>query len=291
MRRHVLGVGWGGVGVVSLTILDNLVQGTPEWHDARRGIVTASVVGKLLTVGPPDGLSVDCETCGSVAGYSCLSIAAKKVPTAIKTFHDKRTALAASLPPVVSVADNETSRNLTAILATERIAGFTEDLPMTSDMYRGWDVEPHARATYSERTQPAAEIGFMRLEEDWGTLGYSPDGLVGDDGLVEIKAPRGKGHVLTVIAGKVPACNMPQLQAGLLVSGRKWIDYVPYVGGLPMWTKRVYPDPAWHDAIKAAVAQFEKAAAEMVAAYAQATEGLLPTERIPDYNTVELKTA
>jgi hypothetical protein len=81
---------------------------------------------------------------------------------------------------------------------------------------------------------------------------------------------------------------MAQLQAGLLVSGRAWVDFVPYVGGLPLWTKRVYPDPVWQTAIVAAVAHFETTAAELVATYTAATAGLPATERI-DFNVVELK--
>src|SRR5690606_9930969 len=103
---------------------------------------------------------------------------------------------------------------------------------------------------------------------------------VGDDGLIEIKAPRAKGHLRTVLSGKVPAYNMAQLQTGLLVSGRAWIDFIPYCGGLPLWSTRVYPDPAWQEAIVAAVAKFEETAAEMVANYRAATAGLPMTERI-----------
>lgn len=275
---------------MTLKIYDELEQGSTEWFDARRGIVTASVVGKLLTVGPPDAMSVACPTCGTIAYTACLSLSAKKVRTEIKAIHEARTALAATKPPAISVADNETSRKLTAILATERIAGFTEHTPMTFDMYRGVDTEPVARETYANRNKPVRELGFMRLDEDWGALGYSPDGTVGEDGLIEVKAPRAVGHVLTVIADEVPVWYMPQCQAGLLVSGRKWLDFVPYVGGLPMWTKRVYPDPKWFDAIKAAVTAFETNAAQIVAAYTQATAGLAATERVDPYN-VELKLA
>jgi hypothetical protein len=66
----------------------------------------------------------------------------------------------------------------------------------------------------------------MRRDEDGWTLGYSPDGLVGDDGLIEIKAPRAKTHLRTILADEVPAHYMAQCQAGLLVTGRKWIDFV-----------------------------------------------------------------
>lgn len=278
---------------MTLTTYDELQQGTDEWLAVRRGIVTASVVGRLLTVGAPGATTYECETCGSAPDHPCISLT-KKTPTPIKTSHPARVALAderaATAAPVISVADNETSRALTATLVAERIAGFTEDSFVNDDMWRGVMSEPVARDLYSLHHEPVAEIGFMRLEEDWGTLGYSPDGLVGEDGLIEVKAPRAKSHVLTVLDGKVPAHYMGQCQAGLLVSGRKWLDFIPYVGGLPLWTVRVTPDPAWRAAIVAAVTAFEKTAAEMVAAYKQLTEGLPATERV-DHNTVELKLA
>jgi hypothetical protein len=122
----------------------------------------------------------------------------------------------------------------------------------------------------------------MRLDGDNWSLGYSPDGLVADDGLVEIKCPRPKGHLNTILADEVPAAHMPQLQAGLLVSGRKWIDYVSFNAGMPLFVKRVLPDPDWHAAITAAVARFEAAAVEIVAAYRTATANLPATERVPD---------
>lgn len=209
----------------------NVVQGEPEWHDLRRGIVTASTVGKLLT-------------------------------------------------PTLKVADNDTSRALTLTLAAERITGVTEDGPMTSDMFRGVLAEPYARDIYSGHYEQAIEFGFMRRDEaDW-SLGYSPDGLVGSEGLLEIKAPRAKTHIATVLADKVPAYNMAQLQGGLLVTGRKWIDFVPYVGGLPLWVKRVYPDPAWFAAIEAACVAFETNVVALADDYFERTRSLPRTERL-----------
>ena len=226
---------------MSLTILDDLEQGTEAWHDARRGIVTASVVGKLLT-------------------------------------------------PTGKVANNDTARAVTATLVAERITGWTEDTPMTADMWRGCDAEPFARDIYSAHYQQAVEVGFMRLDEDWGTLGYSPDGLVGTDGLIEIKAPRSKGHLSTILSGEVPSYYLAQCQAGLLVSGRDWLHFVSYVAGMPLFVKRVLPDPKWHDAIREAVREFERAAWEMTARYEQAVTNLPATERI-NFDTVELKLA
>lgn len=265
---------------MTLHVYEELDQGTDEWLAARRGIVTASVVGKLISIGSPGPLTVACPACKTDPLQPCMSMAAKKEPAHIKTIHDARVAATAGLPPTYGPADNETSRALTATLVAERIAGFTEDGPMTSDMWRGVEMEPVARDLYAKHHAPVEQVGFMRLEADWGTLGYSPDGLVGDQGLIEIKAPRTKGHLLAVLAGEVPAHNVAQLQAGLLVSGRAWIDFIPYVGGLPLWTKRVFPDPAWHGAIKGAVSRFEETAAEMTDAYLTATSGLPATERV-----------
>lgn len=276
---------------MSLRILEDLVQGSEAWHAARRGMVTASIVGKLITIGSPDAITVACPTCSAAPESPCFSMAAKKAPTPIKTIHESRAAAAAEMPPTYSATDSETARTIAAVLAAERIAGWTEDTPISSDMWRGIDAEPIARQIYAKNTAAKVEeIGFMiRTEPGW-TLGYSPDGLVGDDGLLEIKAPRAKTHLLTVIAGEVPAYNMAQLQAGLLVSGRRWIDFVPYVGGLPLWTKRVYPDAAWQDAIVAATTVAEQRINHMVDAYRAATTNLPATEQV-DFNNVELKLA
>lgn len=211
-----------------------LVQGTPEWRALRRGMVTASVVAKLLT-------------------------------------------------PTLKVADNDTSRAVVATLVTERLTGLdSDDAPTSSDMWRGIHSEPYARAAYSEHHAPVREMGFMS-RDDWGfQIGYSPDGLVGDDGLVEIKCPRAKNHLVTVIRDEVPAQHMAQLQTALLVSGRSWIDFVSFFGGMPLYCKRVEADPAWHDAIVAAVTTFEAQADELRAAWDGASAGLPDTEPVPD---------
>jgi YqaJ-like recombinase protein len=217
---------------VSLTILHDLVQGSDEWHAARRGIVTASVVGQLIT------------------------------------------------PSTLKPANNPIARGVTATLVAERITGFTEPTRMTDDMWRGVEDEPRAREKYAEHHAPVDEAGFMILERDGFKLGYSPDGLVGTDGLIEIKSRRAKKHLQTILANEVPAENMAQLQAGLLVSGRQWIDYVSYSGGMPLWVRRVHPDPKWFEAITATVRQFEKTAHLMTTAYTKAVHGLPMTERV-----------
>ena len=226
---------------MTLHTYDDVEQRSERWYELRRGIVTASTVGKFLT-------------------------------------------------PTLKVADNDTSRGTAATLAAERITGVVEDTPITADMWRGIDMEPHARDAYSKHRAEVVECGFMRLERDNFTLGYSPDGLVGDIGLIEVKCPRAKGHIATILTDEVPAYYMAQLQAGLLVSGRAWVDYVSFHSGLPLYVKRVHTDQAWHDAITFAVKAAEFAIDDIVSEYHDCAEGLPTTERI-DPNIVELKLA
>lgn len=182
-------------------------------------------------------------------------------------------------PTTLKVADNETSRGLTMQLAAERITGHVDYVHPTFDMQRGTDDEPFARDIYREHFAPVDEIGFMVRDFGSYRIGFSPDGLVGDDGLIEIKSRRPKEHLKTVLKGLPPLENMAQMHAGMLVSGREWCDYVSYSAGLPLWVKRVYPDDRWLDAIGAAAEQFEINVNNIVGNFTIATANLPPTER------------
>jgi len=224
---------------MSLEIFKELEQGTPEWLAARCGIVTASVVGQLVT-------------------------------------------------PTLKTANNDTSRGLTNTLVAERITGRVVQVHPNAAMTRGTLDEPYAREKYAEHYAPVDEVGFIVRDFGKYKLGYSPDGLVGDDGLIEIKSRDPKKHIATILADEVPAENMAQCQTGLLVTGRAWIDYASYAGGMPLWTKRVYPDQHWHDAITDAVLTFEANAADITNRYLAAVEGLPATEYIDHFAEMEI---
>ena len=263
------------------TTLPDLEQGSDAWHDQRRGIVTASVVGNLITIGKLTAIDYDCPNCGAAKANPCVG---KKPPHApLKTLHTERAEAArkaGSSSIVFETASNDVSRGLTMLLVAERITGWTEEMHISEDMWRGITDEPLARDKYSEKYAPVTQAGFMTYEEPGVKIGYSPDGLVGNDGLIEVKSRRPKKHVSTILSGHPPAENMAQCQAGLLVSGREWLDYISYCGGLPMWKTRVYPDQRWFDAILAAARTFESNAAEMVRLYQESIEGFPMTERI-----------
>jgi len=272
---------------MNLRIYKELEQGTPEWLDARCGIVTASVVGPLISKSAPDALTVACPKCLAVPGEPCISTARKAI-TPIKTPHDERASDAKAMPPVYGIADTDTAWELTLSLAAERITGHVEPMPMSRDMQRGTLDEPYAREAYAERYAPVEEVGFMVREFSDFLLGYSPDGLVGDDGLIEIKSRKQKIQLKAFLDQTVPAGNMAQIQTGLLVSGREWCDYVSYAGGMPLYVKRVYPDPDWFNAILRAVKQREMDIREIETTYRERTANNPLTERINHFPEMEI---
>lgn len=161
------------------------------------------------------------------------------------------------LTPKLKLADNDKTRAHVWELLFQRLTGYVEPQYVSDDMLRGRDDEIEARMQYAKHYAPVSEIGFITSDR-WGfTIGYSPDALVGDDGLIECKSRRGKYQIQTIAENEVPEEYVLQLQTGLLVTGRKWIDFVSYSGGLPMFVKRVEPDLQIHAAIEAAAIDFE----------------------------------
>lgn len=270
---------------MSLKEYPDLEQGSDEWRAARCGIVTASVVGNLITKEHPSPSEVACADCESTPGNPCNDLRNGK---AMKGVHSARTQLAASQPARLVTADNDTSRGLLLTLAAERITGRVEPNWPSREQQRGHDEEPFARDEYSTHFAPVVELGFM-TEDKWGfTIGYSPDGLVGSDGMVEIKARIPKRHIRVVLSDQVPAEHMAQIQTGLLVSGRKWCDYVDFSNGMHLFPKRVYPDEQWFNAITDAVCAAEEAIRDIITRYDLAVANLPATERIPELEEMRI---
>lgn len=190
------------------------------------------------------------------------------------------------ITPTFKVAKNDKSRAHAYELAAQRVTRHVEPSYISDDMLRGQQCEILARDLYSEHYAPVREVGFITNDKHGFTMGYSPDGLVGDDGLIEIKAPRQKTHLKTIAEDSVPDEHMVQLQAGLLISGRKWIDFISYCGGMPMYVRRVMPDMDIQLKLIEAAQGFEESVENLVQEYNKNIDGLVETQRLEDQDNV-----
>jgi len=183
------------------------------------------------------------------------------------------------ITPTLKAASNEKERCHLYELLAQRVTRYVEPQYISSDMLRGQEDEIEARALYAKHYAPVREIGFI-TNSKWGfTLGYSPDALVGDDGAIECKSRRQKYQAQTITEMIVPDEYMLQLQTGILVAELEWIDFVSYCGGMPMFVERVYPIPAFQEAIISAAKAFECRLSERLADYQNRISKLIPTER------------
>ncbi|MDO5532872.1 lambda exonuclease family protein [Sutterella sp.] len=137
---------------------------------------------------------------------------------------------------------------LMGILIAERITGEVIGTGTTPAMQWGIEHEAEARDAYEVETGELVDlVGFVPHPEiPW--FGASPDGLVGDDGLLEIKCPNTTTHLERIAAGVVPEEYRPQMLVQLLCTGRRWVDFVDYdprLKGpwkhLKFWTIRFQP--------------------------------------------------
>ena len=114
-------------------------------------------------------------------------------------------------------------------LAAERLVREVPPNIVTPAMQWGIDHEESARLRYAfERGVDVLSVGFAWHDNLEGWIGCSPDGVVGDDGLVEIKCPSSKRHLEYLTSGAAPKEYLPQIQFQLWVTGRQWCDFVSY---------------------------------------------------------------
>ena len=152
-------------------IIHELEQGTPEWHDLRKGRMTASHAQEIAN----NGKGLDTYILTLMARY-------------------------------YSSAQEESYTN--------------------QHMERGNELEPQARAMYElEYDAEIRQVGFIEIDQ---YVGCSPDGLIGEDGGIEIKCHDDKKHFELVIGGSVDSKYLWQMQMNMYCTKRKWWDYVSY---------------------------------------------------------------
>ena len=219
---------------MNVTVYDSLMQGSPEWLEARAGLITASTIGRLLTAtGKP--------------------------------------------------SKGDTAKALVEELAVQRATGRVVPVTPTWPMRRGTALEPYARDEYAMLTgSRVTETGFMVATLDSGVqVGYSPDGLIDDSGLLEIKCLSAGKHWRTILRDEVPSEHVAQVQTGLFVSGRDWCDYFSYMPGDVPYTIRVTPDEEWQTMIRDVVEAVDQEIDELATLYEENTRGIPVT---PDFD-------
>ncbi len=163
--------------------LSLLEQGSPEWKQARVGLVTASRSGELIST-------------------------------------TKR-------------GESAARRNYRTELVCEILTGQPYPRYVSAEMQWGSEQEPFARAAYElDRDVLVEQCGFV-LHPEISRFGCSPDGLVGSDGLLQIKCPNTSTHLTWMMGQAVPVEHKAQMLAEMACTGRAWCDFVSYDPRLP----------------------------------------------------------
>lgn len=203
-------------------------QGTPEWHAARAGKITASCFA--------DAISVCMRKSGARDAGD---------PTAA-------------------------AERYAADLAIERVSGMPHgEPPKAWVLERGHQMEAAARMHYEARTGSFVTEAGICVTDD-GLFGYSTDGLVDDDGLIEIKSPIDSAKILHILATGDTSEYDHQMQGGMWITGRKWCDFIMYVPdlaavGKDLYVQRVLRDDGFIDEMVERLAKFDALVAANVA--------------------------
>jgi len=154
---------------------------------------------------------------------------------------------------VLAKGQGITRRKYMLTLAAEAITGEISESYSNAHMERGQMMESEARDLYAfaNDVEPQS-VGFMRR----GRAGASPDSLIGEDGLLEVKTKLGHLQLDVLDKGKLPSEHVAQVQGQLMISGRQFCDFVSYWPRLPLFCVRVERDEKYIAALNQAIAEF-----------------------------------
>jgi putative phage-type endonuclease len=154
-------------------------------------------------------------------------------------------------------------------VAVSRITGLTQPNYVSQAMEHGIENEPLARAAYEMKADVYVEDGGMAIHDRIKWFSASPDGRIGDDGLLECKCPNTGTHIDYLLAGVVPAEYMPQMMAEMACTGRRWVDFVSFDPRMPkkhqLFVRRFHRDDERITAMEAEVQQFLAEVDELLA--------------------------
>lgn len=190
--------------------MTELVQGSPEWLQARCGLVTASRVSDVIA--------------RTKSGWGA------------------------------------SRGNYMAELIAERLTGQPAQTYVNAAMQWGLETEPQARAAYEFFTDATVEPAGFVLHPEIADSGASPDGLIGDAGLIEIKCPNTATHINTLLTKAVETKYIVQMTWQMACTGRQWCDFVSYDPRLPqdlsLFIQRISRDDEMVKQLETAVVEF-----------------------------------
>lgn len=169
--------------------------------------------------------------------------------------------LTASNAQAIATAGKGLETLIYETLAEKHSSGEYSDYT-NEDMERGKELEDMARQMYELETgNKVTQAGFIELDE---YTGCSPDGLVGEAGMIEIKCRKDSVYLRALIEGLIDIKAKWQVQMALLVSGRKWIDYIEYNPNFvkSMNITRIYPDAEMRIKLEEGITEGKKLLAE-----------------------------
>lgn len=258
-------------------IVLNHPQGSQDWLQARAGVITASrfkdALDKVGGLDEKQQAYVDAIKSGKPESEAMRLAGYKAKPTS------STVARAIAGEPIFTPSAK--AMGYAWVIAMEIIARKPLDETfVTWKMRQGQDREPFARRLYEARTGALVEEASLVLTDD-SAFGYSTDGLVGDDGMIEIKSP-----ATPEVVGRIWECPaeahleyIDQINGGLWITGRKWCDLVVYFPelapvGKDLFIKRIYRDETAIEALESGLIAFHK----IVRAKLALLRGNQPTE-------------
>ena len=239
-----------------MTDLLNMQQRSAEWFKARLGLVTSSNFADVMA-GRDEAAAAYARwhRNRSIIGAVASGMARKDAAAA----HDVTpqtvgAAIKAGVPDEFSHDPPMAYQTYLNHVVAERISGELAENYTGADAERGIAYEDEAILAYEFQVNTTVKrIGMVRND----IAGASPDGLVGEYGLVEVKAPR-RHHYIRMILSDDPAANYrPQIQGQLWLSERAWCDLCLYAPPLPLFIRRVLRDDDYIAELAVAVAAFE----------------------------------
>jgi putative phage-type endonuclease len=176
---------------------------------------------------------------------------------------------ASEFATVMAKGEGKTRRKYLLTLLGERMTGEVAESYSNAHMERGKVMEAEARDLYLFRTGAESRLAGVFVDDDLGA-GASPDSVIGDDGLLEIKTALPHIQLERLLKGGLPTEHKAQVQGQLLVTGRQWVDFVSYWPKIPVHIVRVERDEPYIATLKQEIETFNGELSALLHRFAEA---------------------